>query len=322
MSVTIAGQSIKSIAELDKVLQTVLSLIPKALPWLDWAIADQNKQFEFRNGDELAISVQEGIHGTNLLPLEGANMWLNPLVLMPMSFDDLIVIVKSQDTGHPGSDLRKVLQKHGLHHFKTLENASILPRHLGVDESPCFSAMTPGDMLRLADLAADCQPQESAWRTAASFAAGEALDVRGFVAYTKFHRMCRGSDAREVLESLIPHLWSWIKGPVTPTPDVTTLTEAVTNYLQTGGVLGFNDQATAAHYLADHVPLLSMGSQDRPNACAKAVQKVNEAAASFKADTVRISQDGLTRFYTMQSNGLTMERNQSGLVTIFDYPSH
>ncbi|MDJ0838851.1 MAG: hypothetical protein QNK37_20195 [Acidobacteriota bacterium] len=319
MTVTIADQTLEGLSDLDAVHQTVLALIPHGPAWLDWALREESGVFGFTDADTMLISVLEGLHNTGLLSLKGPGVWASPSVLTAMAPAEVQIVFESQNAGRPVSGLKKVLTDHGLYNFKALAAARALPESLGVGNSPCFQTITPGDLLLLAELADRIERENADARVAAAFAAGRAVDVSDFTAYTAFKQACGDADATTVLLDLMPSIWAWLRGPVAPTAEPHVVTETVTTYLQHGGLLGFSDLATAARYLAEHVPLTSLGSADRPNACAAAVQAANAAAASFVPDVVRISQDGQIRRYTMQTNGLTLERNPGGVVTIHDY---
>ncbi|PVM93817.1 hypothetical protein [Caulobacter endophyticus] len=253
MVVSVSSRILRQPADLSKRSQSVLSLVPRGLEWLSWAIGDASARFAFADETELLAQAAFGLHGARLVLLPGLQLLVSPVKLTTLRTDDLEAVIAAERSpeGPALVEAQRVLARYGLLTQADLARGAELLAKLGVAEAPVFQLMdyparaaVRGLVDLLSDVDAGLAREAAAFAVEASGAAIEfpdyvetylALALQGETASARTGR------AKAVVQALATRLFGHLEAPkLSDLAAPSVVNEAIRDWRARGKFLGFS----------------------------------------------------------------------------------
>ncbi|WP_461208992.1 hypothetical protein [Desulfocurvus sp. DL9XJH121] len=323
--IIVTGQQVTDIREMSPGFRSLTELLG-GVDWLLWALAEPRLIMAARDEADLLCMIQVGLNGVPLAVLDSLDMAAHPARLMLLP-DKTAAQAAAAVAGGLPRDLaaaRKALRAEGLRTFKDLACGSGLVEELGVRDSALFAAMGLGDLLVLADLAADvragklpCAGEEDLV-LAAGFAVDRARSCAEFCDALRFFcQEAEYGDAAARWESRTPLAYRFLETmAVDPDLAADELPLAV-EALALQERLGFATPARALRVLQGRVA----GDAGPEQWIEAAREELRDAQCLIRRNNFQgqaLSQDGaaVSLAYGTKTAGLRLECAADGLVTV------
>jgi|GEM_PF-2604776 len=250
--ISVGGKLITKIEELSDRFQQVLSLVPGSADWLSWAIRITSRPFTASGEVELAVQVQEGLHGTGIMTLQEQGVLVNVAVLMTLPQKDFESIIE-------GGEVEGILKTNQL------EEGKAFLSDLRVRDNAIFQIMSLSDQIALNRLTGEFPKKEYAdqklQQEAAAFAVSRAQSMAEFISSYHFYMGVmialemtskkssdskRKNSADERWGALLPYSYRLLESPsFGPGYSREGLMEGLQKAVKNGHHVGFANQATS-----------------------------------------------------------------------------
>lgn len=318
MTVVIDNQAIKSISSLQASTQNVIALIQEGYEWLEQAIQDVGANYVFPDETNLAIGIQLGLHGRELMLIQQPDMLIHPAALLSLKevqLEALTNLNTQSDTSIAQVEAEQGLSSHGFVGFESLAAVNQFLNDVDLDGDPLFQNMTLHNQLVLYHALRTQDTQQSLkpklQKEAATFARDYAASVIEFSdyfqyymsllnrpAFLKSNKSRRASASKELLEKIVYCIPNNLQCPTAPgilTP--TQLTQFVTQWISSGNQVGFARISRGVFQLAQSDEVVYADDKKASLVIESWIQRAQILITKQQAAEPLISQDGAALYY-------------------------
>lgn len=334
MTVSVASRLYRP-AGLSDVGRLVLGFIDGGAEWLDWAMADVQARYQFKDESALVAGIQAGLHGTPFLLMPRLGLMVSPVKLMTMSVADLRTLARAEGNVAPApaySDVTAILQAHSLVRQGELAQGTALTGALRVSDAPVLQA--PGLDAQLALLALEREvgmPNAGMPAEAASFAAARAQNVYEFVDY---YRAClaywavlpktatatdRAAAMGSAVDTLMPLTFAAldcpsVEGLVAPWE----VNAAISEWLLMGRQIGFARSSLAIQQIVSNGGYNGQTGRDAVALVRAYLARAQLLLNAAEVGQGTLGQDGATCLFHVESGGdqADIELGPTGIITL------
>lgn len=339
--VSVAGEPLKSFDQLPQSIQSITKFIDGGTRWLDWAIAENQSQFDFPDTVSLVTEIQAGLHGRGLLLISQLQMLIHPLALLSMP--DLGIdaatnwLINDSQNSVVQLEGKNSFEKNGYLNQSQLSSVHRFLTQLGLGKRPVFQALGLGDQIAIYQAIAE---PLGAWslnptfqKEAGDYAADYGVSARSFADYYRFYESLakdpsfrnasaseRANLARERSDATAKDLRNDLRCPLTVgIPDPLELQTQMQRWFSAGNALGFSRLSKGVVELNDHEQIARAELAALSQQIKTYLQQAQKIVQIGIPDPILVSQDGCFVFYSYNQNSsqaiLKLER-QTGCVTL------
>lgn len=344
MTVSVASRRIEGFNSLSEHGRHTLKFVEEGSAWLDWAIQNHRVLYHFEDEHGLVAGVQEGLHASRFLLLDGLGLMVSPLTLMTLDLADLKVLARAEKP-HPDPDVTKkakeILGKHRLVSQAELREGNKLLEKLDLDtrKLPLFQNMTLDDRLEILALTRDPRYEAPSWPGGGEEAAKAALkwastpaefadfyrayldyvERRGTREESREKRRALWSDALETLRPLLFQALDCprVEGPARPWE----IAAAIDEWLMMGRRLGFARLSQAVQQVIANTAFAGEDGEAAERLISTYLAETHAFLMSAEFGDGRIGQDGVTRNFKLVSAGkeAVVTYGAGGIVTLTSF---